>query len=142
MDILITYRSDIGVNVIINDQYKGVLYENEIFQEVQPGQRMKGFIKKIREDNKIDVGLQRSGYENVLPNEQKILAKLKEANGFLALGDKSSPEEIIAALGMSKKVFKKAIGSLFKQRVIRIEEKGISLVTKKTFRANKDPRGD
>ena len=142
VDILITYRSDIGVNVIINDQYKGVLYENEIFQEVQPGQRMKGFIKKIREDNKIDVGLQRSGYENVLPNEQKILAKLKEANGFLALGDKSSPEEIIAALGMSKKVFKKAIGSLFKQRVIRIEEKGISLATKKTFRANKDPRGD
>ncbi len=127
VDLLIAQRSDIGINVIINDRYKGILYENEIFQELILGQRVKGYIKKIREDNKIDVSLQRSGYVNVLPNEQKILAKLKEENGFLPLNDYSSPEEIVASLAMSKKVFKKAIGSLFKQRLIRIEEKGISL---------------
>lgn len=127
VELLIAHKSDIGINVIINDKYKGILYQNEIFQDVQFGARMKGYIKKIREDNKIDVSLQKSGYENIHPNEQKILAKLKEANGFLALNDYSSPEEIVSALAMSKKVFKKAIGSLFKQRLIRIEEKGIYL---------------
>ena len=73
------------------------------------------------------MSLQKSGYENVQPNEEKILAKLKESNGFLKLNDYSSPEEITAVLEMSKKTFKKAIGSLFKQRKIRIEEKGIYL---------------
>ena len=127
VELLIAYRSDIGINVIINDKYKGVLYQNEIFQEVKFGSHIKGYIKKIREDNKIDVSLQKSGYENVQQNEQKILAKLKEENGFLALNDYSSPDEIVSTLAMSKKVFKKAIGSLFKQHLIRIEQKGIYL---------------
>ena len=127
VELLIAHRSDIGINVIINEKYKGILYENEIFQEVNFGERVKGYIKKIREDNNIDVSLQKSGYENIQPNELKILAKLKEAKGFLALNDYSSPDEIVSALAMSKKVFKKAIGSLFKQRLIRIEEKGIYL---------------
>ncbi len=127
VDLMIGLRTDIGVNVIINDRYKGILYQNEIFQTLHLGERLKGYIKKVREDNKIDVSLQRSGYGNILPNEQKILAKLKEEKGFLALNDYSSPDEIVAALAMSKKVFKKAIGSLFKQKLIRIEEKGIYL---------------
>lgn len=127
VELLIAHKSDIGINVIINDKYKGIIYQNEIFQEVEFGSRIKGFIKKVREDNKIDVSLQKSGYENVQPNEQKILTKLKEKNGFLPLNDYSSPEEIVSSLAMSKKVFKKAIGSLFKQRLIRIEEKGIYL---------------
>ena len=127
VDLLIGEKTDIGMNVIINDRYKGILYRNEIFQEVLYGDRKKGFIKKIREDYKIDVSLQRTGYENVQPSEKKILARLKEGKGFLPLNDYSTPEEITAMLEMSKKVFKKAIGSLFKQRIIRIEKKGIYL---------------
>ena len=116
-----------GINVIINDRYKGILYQNEIFQTLMYGDRMKGYIKKIREDNRIDVSLEKFGYAKVQPNEEKILAKLKENKGFLKLNDYSSPEEITAVLEMSKKTFKKAIGSLFKQKIIRIEEKGIYL---------------
>ena len=127
VELLITEKTDLGINVIINDRYKGVLYKNEIFQNLQYGERRKGYIKKIREDNKIDASLQKQGYDNVQPNEEKIMDKLKENDGFLKLGDYSSPEEITAALEMSKKTFKKAIGSLFKQRLIRIEEKGIFL---------------
>ena len=127
VDLLIGEKTDIGMNVIINDRYKGILYRNEIFQEVHYGDRKKGFIKKIRDDHKIDVSLQRTGYENVQPSEKKILARLKEGKGFLPLNDYSTPEEITAMLEMSKKVFKKAIGSLFKQRIIRIEKKGIYL---------------
>jgi len=130
VELLIAERTDIGINVIINDRYKGILYRNEIFQTLTYGDRIKGYIKKIREDNKIDVSLEKSGYGKVQPNEEKILAKLKENKGFLKLNDYSSPEEIIAVLEMSKKTFKKAIGSLFKQRIIRIEENGIYLSNK------------
>jgi predicted RNA-binding protein (virulence factor B family) len=131
VELLIADSTDIGVNVIINDKYKGILYRNEIFQNVHYGHRVKGYIKKIREDNKIDVSLQKQGYENVKSNEEKIMAKLQENSGFLGLNDYSSPEEITATLEMSKKTFKKAIGALFKQRLIRIEEKGIYLQQKK-----------
>lgn len=131
VELLIADSTDIGVNVIINDKYKGILYRNEIFQNVYYGHRVKGYIKKIREDNKIDVSLQKQGYENVKSNEEKIMAKLQENSGFLGLNDYSSPEEITATLEMSKKTFKKAIGALFKQRLIRIEEKGIYLQQKK-----------
>ncbi|MFI5163852.1 MAG: S1 RNA-binding domain-containing protein [Bacteroidia bacterium] len=127
VELLVAEKTDIGINVIINDRYKGILYQNEIFQTLHYGERVKGYIKKIREDNKIDVSLQKPGYENVPPNEEKILAKLKENKGFLKLNDYSSPEEITTILEMSKKTFKKAIGSLFKQRKIRIEKDGIYL---------------
>lgn len=130
VDLLIADITDIGINVIINDQYKGILYQNEIFQPLDYGERVKGFIKKIREDKKIDVSLQKSGYANVEPNEKKILEKLKQSSGFLNLSDKSDPDDITEILEMSKKTFKKAIGSLFKQRLIKIEEKGIYLVKK------------
>jgi len=127
VDLLIAEITDIGVNVIINDRYKGILYQNEIFRKLQYGEHVKGYIKKIRTDKKIDVSLEKLGYEKVQSNEEKILVKLKENNGFLKLNDYSSPEEITEVLEMSKKTFKKAIGSLFKQRKIRIEEKGIYL---------------
>lgn len=130
VDLLIANSTDLGVNVIINDLYKGILYKNEIFQEINYGDRMKGFVNKIREDNKIDVILQKQGYANIKTNEEKIVAKLRENNGFLNLNDNSSPEEIIALVQMSKKTFKKAIGALFKRRLIRIEEKGIRILKK------------
>jgi hypothetical protein len=130
VELLIAEKTDIGINVIINDKYKGILYQNEIFQTLTYGERVKGYVKKIREDKKIDVSLEKFGYSKVEPNEAKILAKLQESKGFLKLNDYSSPEEITAALEMSKKTFKKAIGSLFKQRTIRIEKDGIYLSKK------------
>ncbi|MFH1005752.1 MAG: S1-like domain-containing RNA-binding protein [Bacteroidota bacterium] len=131
VELLIAEKTDIGINVIINDRYKGILYRNEIFQDIKYGERVKGYIKKIRkEDKKIDVSLQKSGYANVISNEKKIIIKLQENKGFLKLNDSSSPEKITFVLEMSKKTFKKAIGSLFKQRIIRIEEEGIYLNNK------------
>jgi uncharacterized protein len=127
VDLLISERTDIGINVIINDRYKGIIYQNELFRTITYGDRTKGYIKKIRVDNKIDVSLEQFGYGKVQRNEEKILLRLKENKGFLKLNDYSSPAEITGVLEMSKKTFKKAAGSLFKQRLIRIEKDGIYL---------------
>jgi predicted RNA-binding protein (virulence factor B family) len=114
--------------VIINHRHKGLIYDNEIFTEIEEGETRKGFVKHIREDNKIDVQLQKAGYANIEPSAGRILEKLKEEGGFLALTDKSEPEAIISKLGMSKKTFKKAVGSLYRRKVIRLESDGIHLV--------------
>jgi len=128
VELLICNSTDIGINVIVNNLYKGLLYDNELFQAVTPGDKIPGYIKHIRPDNKIDVSLQKQGYVNVEPNAQKILQKLKDNDGFLNLTDKSDPVMILAKLEMSKKVFKKAIGSLYKQKLIRIADDGIYLL--------------
>jgi len=128
VDLMVYGFDDIGINVVINNTHRGLLYKNEIFTKVEYGDRLKGYIKKIRDDNKIDVVLQKQGYAHVEPNAQKILSLLKEAEGFLFLNDKSSPEDIKYQLQMSKKTFKKAIGALYKQKLIRIESDGIYLV--------------
>ena len=129
VDLLICNSTDIGINVIINNIHEGLLYDNELFQAVTPGERITGYIKNIRPDNKIDVSLQKQGYSNVEPNTKKILDSLKDNNGFLNLTDKSDPIVILAKLEMSKKTFKKAIGSLYKQKLIRIEDDGIYLIS-------------
>ncbi len=128
VELLICNPTEIGINVIINNIHKGLLYDNEIFQAVSPGERISGYIKNIRGDKKIDVSLQKQGYGNIEPNARKILDKLKKGNGFLNLTDKTDPVVILAKLEMSKKVFKKSIGSLYKQKLIRIEKDGIYLV--------------
>ncbi|GAB4035237.1 CvfB family protein [Spirosoma jeollabukense] len=126
---LLAYEpTDLGVNVIINNRYKGLVYANEIFRTVRPGDPLIGYIKNIRDDGLIDVSLQKAGFENVEPNARRILATLKSENGFLPLTDNSPPEEIYKALEMSKKTFKKAIGTLYRERKIVLEEKGIRLV--------------
>ncbi|WP_080056208.1 CvfB family protein [Spirosoma aerolatum] len=126
---LLAYETtDLGVNVIINNRYKGLIYANEIFRTVQPGDPLIGYIKNIRDDGLVDVSLQKAGFENVEPNAQRILTLLKVENGFLPLTDNSPPEEIYKALEMSKKTFKKAIGTLYRERKIVLEEKGIRLV--------------
>ncbi|GAB2541301.1 CvfB family protein [Spirosoma aerophilum] len=126
---LLAYElTDLGVNVIINNRHKGLVYANEIFRTVRPGDPLIGYIKNIRDDSRIDVSLQRIGFENVEPNARRILATLKAENGFLPLTDSTPPEEIYAALEMSKKTFKKAIGTLYRERKIVIEDKGIRLV--------------
>ena len=128
VELLIGESTDLGVNVIINNIHKGLIYRNEIFKKIFPGDKTIGYIKDIRDDGKIDVSLQIQGYRNIDPSAELVLEKLKANKGFLKLNDASDPEDIMHKLQMSKKTFKKAIGSLFKQRLIAIEEDGIYLL--------------
>lgn len=127
VELLLGDATDLGIKVIINNKYEGLLYHNEIFKTLNLGERRTGYVKNVREDGKIDVSLEKQGYKNVEPNAQKILDKLQSNAGFLPLHDKSSPDLIQQQLEMSKKTFKKAVGALYREKVIRIEEKGIYL---------------
>jgi predicted RNA-binding protein (virulence factor B family) len=127
VDLLIGDSTEIGIQVIINNKYQGLLYDNELFQGISPGDRVTGYVKQVRPDHKVDVMLQQPGYGHVEPAAKKILDVLKANNHFLGLTDKSDPMIILAQLEMSKKTFKKAIGALYKQRLIRLEEDGIYL---------------
>jgi predicted RNA-binding protein (virulence factor B family) len=125
--VIITDESDLGVNVVINNKYLGLVYHNEFFKNVAYGDTTKGWIKAIRPNNKIDVSLQRHGHQAVHDGTDIILTALENNRGFLDLTDKSAPEEIKNRLGMSKKLFKKTIGQLYRQRVITLHEDGIRL---------------
>ncbi|MFV8224439.1 S1 RNA-binding domain-containing protein [Christiangramia aquimixticola] len=127
VDLLISNETDLGFNAIINQLHLGLIYHDEVFKKLKIGDSVKGFIKKIREDNKIDLMLQRPGYRSIEPNAQKILDKLEASGGFIDLTDKSNPDDIKNRLQMSKKSFKKAIGNLYKNRQIEIKEDGIVL---------------
>lgn len=127
VNLLVAHPTDLGRNVIINNIHAGLIFKNEIFKELKMGDRLKGYIKQIREDNKIDVRLEQQGYAKVEPNAQLILDAIKKEDGFLPLTDKSDPELIRQQLGMSKKTFKKSIGALYKQRLIHLEKEGIRL---------------
>ena len=128
VDLLIIDKSDLGYNAIINDEFIGLLYHNEVFSIIEPGQRTKGWIKTIRVDGKIDLTLQPSGFGHVLETKDYILEELKVV-GEINLGDKSSPEEIYNRFQVSKSAFKKAIGGLYKERLITISDHQIKLVT-------------
>ncbi len=128
VDLLICDTTDLGINVIINNIHRGLLYDNELFQAVIPGERITGYIKNVRPDKKIDVSLQKIGYGAVKPGSVKIMEALKENNGYLNLTDKSDPVVIQTKLEMSKKMFKKSVGMLYKKKVIRLEDDGIYLV--------------
>ena len=126
VSLIIANTTELGYKVIIDHQYWGVLYGNEVFQRLHKGQKIDGYIKKLREDKRLDVSLAPLGYVNKMDDMSKrIMDELTANKGFLALSDKSTPEDIYALLGMSKKAFKQAIGALFKQRLIVIEENGI-----------------
>jgi len=127
VDLIVSHITELGINVIINSKYKGLLYKNEVFETISPGKKLKGYIKNIREDKKIDVSLQKNGIESIDENAQIILKELNATKGFLRLTDNSHPEEIKTVLKMSKKSFKKAVGMLYKQRLVSIEEGGIFL---------------
>lgn len=127
VDLIIGVRTDLGYTVLINEQYEGLLYNNELFTELEEGMKTVGYIKKLREDEKIDVSLRPQGFRNVIDSDvEAVLKKLKE-KGFLLLTDKSSPESIKFHLQMSKKAFKRAIGSLYKQKLIELKEDRIEL---------------
>jgi len=132
VDLLIFDRTDLGYQAVINQAHVGMLFKNEVFQKLFIGQKLKGYIYNIREDSKIDLRLQLPGYEKVDGVSQAIIDVLKESGGVSSLSDKSPPEEIYALFGVSKKVFKQAIGALYKKRIITIDRSsGIRLVTKK-----------
>ncbi|WP_435579837.1 CvfB family protein [Gilvibacter sp.] len=127
VDILITHITERGANAIVNGQHDGLIYIENIFEDIRSGDRLPAYVKKIRPDNKIDLLLQQEGYRSIEPNAEFLLEELEMAGGFLAVTDKSDPETIKELLGMSKKSFKKALGSLYKARKVKIEEDGISL---------------
>lgn len=126
--IIVSHITDIGINVIINEKHKGLAYKDEVYKEVKPGQRLRGYIKNIRPDGKIDVSFNQLGFEAIEPNAEKILTELRASRGFLRLNDNSHPEDIKTVLKMSKKNFKKAIGNLYRQKQIEIKEDGIYLI--------------
>lgn len=130
VSLIIGRPTELGYNVYINeDQIDGLIYHNEIFQPLQLGQVIDGYIKNIREDGKIDVILQKQGFENVIDNNMAIiLDKLRLKDGYLQLTDKSQPEYIKDELNMSKKAFKSAVGKLYKEQKITIKDDGIYLV--------------
>lgn len=128
VQLLIAEQTDLGFKAIINNQYLGLLYKNEIFEPLHTGDKKKGYIKQIREDGKIDLSLQVKGYEHIEDSKYKILHLLENNNGVLELGDKSTPEEIYQKLKLSKKAFKKTIGGLYKDALISIEDFKITLL--------------
>lgn len=128
VDMLVYRRTDIGYIVIINNQHTGVLHFNDIFQEIGVGDRLKGFIKNIREENKIDVAIGKMGYSRVEDEAGKVLRLLQENNGYLPYNDKSNPDEIYSFFGMSKKTFKMTTGNLYKARKIEFTQTGIKLI--------------
>lgn len=127
VEIIIYERTPMGFNCIINKLYKGLIYENEVFRNLNIGEHTIGYIKTVRDDNKIDVSLQKVGYVAQDENQEKILNILKGDAGYIGLTDKSKPEEIYEELKMSKKAFKKAIGGLYKQKLVWLKKDGIYL---------------
>jgi predicted RNA-binding protein (virulence factor B family) len=127
VSLLIVDRSDLGYNAIIDNKYIGLLYTNELFDELNPGEERKGWIKKIRVEGKIDLSLQPMGYGHILETKDVILADLKDSGGVISLGDKSSPDDIYHRFKISKSAFKKAIGGLYKDRLITVSDEEIRL---------------
>lgn len=127
VDIIVHKRTDMGHTAIINHAHTGLIYENEVFRPLRYGQKTSAYINKIREDGKIDLTLYQPGHQKVDDFSERVLEMLTMQGGFLPLTDKSSPNEIYRIFGVSKKVFKKAIGALYKKRLISIEKNGIAL---------------
>ena len=128
VDLLVADETEIGYKVIINNLHWGLVYHNEIYRRLERGEHLKGYIKEVREDEKIDVSLTRLGYEKVEGIAGIILDALKVQKGFLAVHDKSPADEIYSLFGCSKKSFKQAVGALYKKKLISIEPTGIRLI--------------
>lgn len=128
VDLLIFQKTDIGYKVIINSKHTGVLHYNEVFKDLETGDKLRGYIKKIRPGNKIDVSPGVKGYGRVMSEEEKVLEVIRNNSGYIPYNDKSDPESIYAFLGMSKKTFKMILGALYKKRLIEFTQTGTKLV--------------
>ncbi|WP_244824976.1 CvfB family protein [Carboxylicivirga mesophila] len=128
VDIMVIGKTDLGYKVAVNNTHSGMLYHNELFKPIKIGDSCKGYIKKVREDDKLDISLEKPGYEKIGGLAADIIEKLKVKGGHMDITDKSPAELIYKVFGTSKKNFKKAIGALYKQRLIKIDNNGISLL--------------
>ncbi|NCC09532.1 MAG: GntR family transcriptional regulator [Bacteroidia bacterium] len=128
VDILIWQKTDLGFKAIVDHKYSGLLYENEVFSSLRTGMTMKAFVKQVREDGKIDLILQKPGFEKIDDFAKELLDYIRSHDGLLPLTDKSPAEDIYALFGVSKKTFKKSVGDLYKKRLILLKEDGICLV--------------
>ena len=127
--LVILQKTDLGYSVIINHAHKGLIFDNEIFQEIRVGDKLNAYVKKIRDDQKIDISIQPIGFRKFNDSNSELIYKtLMENDGFLAVTDKSSPDEIYTQFGISKKAFKKSLGALYKQKKVDIQPDGIKLI--------------
>ena len=128
VDILVWQKTDLGFKVIVNNKFQGLVFENQIFQPLHSGLKLKAYVDHVRQDGKIDIVLQPTGRQQTLDFAEQLLRYLYENEGFCNLGDKSPAELIYDRFQVSKKAYKKAIGDLYKRRLITIEDEGIRLV--------------
>ncbi len=128
VELLVWQKTDLGFKVIVDNKFGGLVYDNEIFQPLTTGDRLKGYVKHVREDGKLDITLQKVGLKQVEDFANVLLQYLKDNGGETKLNDKSNPEDIYAIFGVSKKTFKKAVGDLYKKHLIVISEEGLKLV--------------
>jgi len=128
---LLLYReSELGINAVINNMFQGLIFKSDIHKDVRVGEQVTGYVKNVREDGKIDLLLEPLGYKkSVEPNTDILIKAIKEAGDYLALTDKSDPAEIKKTLGLSKKAFKRAVGHLYKNKLIEIRQDGLYLVS-------------
>jgi predicted RNA-binding protein (virulence factor B family) len=127
VEIMIWQRTDLGYKAIVENQYSGLIYQGEIFKSLEPGMKLTAYIRQVREDGKIDLTLQKDGQKKVEDFSEVLLQFIKDQGGHTLLNDKSAAEDIYEAFGVSKKTFKKAVGDLYKKRLIVLEEGGIRL---------------
>jgi len=132
VNLLIGNPSNLGYNVIINNTHSGLIFRQDIFQPIETGQKVSGFIKKIREDNQLDIVLHAAGYQKVGSLAGKVLDILHENGGYMEVSDTSSPELIYKLFGMSKKTFKKALGALYKRKLIKLQKDSLQIIQNKT----------
>ena len=128
VDLIVSHPSEIGMNVIVNKTHLGLVFKDDIYKDISVGDRLKGIVKKVRHDNKLDISLNQIGFRNIEPNAEVIMKELEDNSGYLNLTDKSDPEDIKRTLQMSKKNFKRALGNLYKQRLVRLEKDGTYLI--------------
>lgn len=127
VDLLVWQKTDLGFKVIVNNLYQGLVYRDQIFQYIHTGDRLKGFVEKERPDGKLDIILQPTGRRQTLDFADTLLAWIKSHDGFCPFGDKSAPDDIKRTFQVSKKVFKKAVGDLYKRHIITITDRGLQL---------------
>lgn len=131
VEILVSHFTNLGANVIVDNEYAGLVYTNEIFSQIKEGDKLKAYIKALRPEGKIDIALQKQGVESIVDSTGLLTTYLKNHDGYAPLTDNSPPEMIYEHLGMSKKNFKKAVGNLYKQKLIEFINDGIKLVPQK-----------
>ena len=127
VDLLVASESPIGYRVIINNRHWGMLYRNQLFRPIAVGDRTKGYVRKLTEDNRIDVSLQQEGFAQVKDSAEVLLQLVRDNGGFLPLNDDSAPEEVNRLTQTSKKIFKRSLGMLLKRGAVTVDEQGIKI---------------